>query len=125
MKNREISLLLIPLITALALSLPLTGLQSPQNDTPQTETSSQKVDDKPPAPGKKPAKKTTRVQPAPPVDEQSNAARLIYQFLGVDSEMCGKNPAAGVYEIRNQYKMEFLVATLPDPVESQLSYLFD
>src|SRR5262249_25858407 len=125
MKNREISLLLIPLLTAFAFALPMAGQQASQNDTPAPPANSQNVGEKPGGQSKKPPKIKTRVQPPPSIDEQSNAAKLIYQFLGVDSKMCGKNPAAGNYEIRNQYKLEFLVATLPDPVESQLSYLFD
>src|SRR5262245_53198893 len=125
MKNRELSLLLIPFVAGLALLLPFMGMQSSPNTTAGTNTSAQNAADKKPSAEKPPVESATGVRSLPSLEKQSNAAQMIYQFLGVDSKTCGKQPGGGIYAIRNQYKLEFLVATLPDPVESQLSYLFD
>lgn len=130
MRNREYTVFLIPLMAAIAFFLPSSSSRqsSNSNQTASSSTENSKSDDQKPPQGSD----TNGVKDAPDfmmTDAQSNAAALIYEFLSVDRKsrhgsgkttVCRKKS-----ELVNQYKLEFMVATLPDPKESRLNYLFD
>ncbi len=124
MKNRDLSFLLIPLAAALAFYFPMAAGSKPEEAASQAAAQSAASPTPVPSPaeGAAPAK-------AGMSDQQSNAAAMIYQFMGVDRKNCSACDDDVICAARgipsSQYLLEFMVATLPDPKESRLSYLFD
>jgi hypothetical protein len=119
MNNRDASFLLIPLVAAIMLYLPLSsGAHLPEANPPSAAVSAK-------------VESSGQVKP-PPFDDkgwQSNAATLIAQFLGIDRQT-GQKPDREMACTSNgvttsQYKLEFMIATLPDPLDSRLNYMFD
>jgi hypothetical protein len=132
MKSRDFSYFLIPLVAAFALYLPLSSTPpSRPDDSSQSASSAQGETATAPTPSPSPngarKKRGDADRPAMSV-AQSNAASIIHQFFGVDRETCercGTAPCLEIDKMTAQYRLEFLVATLPDPMESRLGYLFD
>lgn len=127
MKNRDLSFVLVPLAAALAFYFPVMSSSRPGG----AEPAAQEV---------RPAETETapRSEPSPEAaahpltglkDTQSNAAAMIYQFMGVDRKACRGCEDDVICTDKgipsSQYLLEFMVVTLPDPRESRLSYLFD
>jgi hypothetical protein len=121
MKNSGLSLLLIPLATALALYLPLSaGLQSPAASTAASAQSA--------APGQNlgPNAQSSGNTPAPEPATQSNAANLICRFFGKPAN-CRQARAQNLSknDPESEYELQFLIADLPDPKDTRFNYLFD
>lgn len=122
MRETSPSLLLIPLAAVLAFFLSsASSLSPPPDQTPATAgvVDSAAAPDRPATAGPTAA---------------GNAAALLYQYFGfaqqtdaTKADAAGKTtvscPSAG--QSLGRYRLEFLVATLPDPKESRLNYLFD
>ena len=128
MKSRDYSYLLIPLAAALALYVPVSSGLQQRSETPVASSAAQA--EKKTTAGKPPeTKQPVEVGTSVITDRQSNAAGLIYDFLGVDRDGCKSCDDAvdctdpGIPS--GEYLLEFMIATLPDPRESRLSYLFD
>ena len=100
MNNRDFGVFLIPILAALAIVLPLsTGTKPPVTvSTPIAEQNAQ------PAPKQE--------EPAP----LRGAKKLLREFLG--KKALESNDLAG-------YELKFIIATLPDPIDSSLGYMFD
>jgi uncharacterized membrane protein len=101
MNNRDWGIYLIPFLAALAIFLPLTSGTKPPATISTTAASQEKAE---PSKTKKPTKL------------KGGAAALLAQFLGTDPS-APKN-------LKN-YQLEFLIATVPDPIDSSLGYMFD
>jgi hypothetical protein len=133
MKNRDYTSLLIPLAAALAIYFPATaGWQNnaPANDAAAQSDATTAARSKPNPPNSPDeTEKTGPSGTSVRTDRESNAAALLYDFMGVDRDGCTSCGAPvncsdpGVPS--GEYLLEFLIATLPDPHESRLSYLFD
>jgi hypothetical protein len=101
MNNRNFGVLLIPLLAALAVVLPLTSGTNPPAAT-RTSVGEQ-----------------TKVQASQKQEESTplrGAKKLLGNFLGKD--------AVEPKELAN-YELSFLIATVPDPIDSSLGYMFD
>jgi hypothetical protein len=100
MNNRDWGIYLIPFLAALAIYFPLTS------------------GNKPPVTISTPSPVQGEAQPAtkPEKDLSHGAAALLAQFLGRDSV---------VAEDFENYELDFLIATVPDPIDSSLGYMFD
>ncbi|MFN0083812.1 MAG: hypothetical protein ACKVX9_00350 [Blastocatellia bacterium] len=131
MNNRDLSFLLIPLAAALAFYFPLTSKPGGAEPAAQEARAGAVAEAKPQAEPQTPPETVEKAPPAPVTmkDTESNAASLIYQFIGVDRKNCKGCeddvicPDPSIQS--SQYLLEFMVVTLPDPKESRLSYLFD
>ena len=100
MNNRNWGIYLIPFLAALTIYFPLTS------------------GNKPPVTISTPSPVQGEAQPAtkPEKDLSHGAAALLAQFLGRDSV---------VAEDFENYELDFLIATVPDPIDSSLGYMFD
>jgi hypothetical protein len=109
LNRRGNSVLLVPLIAALALFYPAASrratLESSQLSGSQTEPQS-----------------VPETRPATPEEEWSGGRKLVRYFLGLPKS--GERPW-GADDSRNNTQVEFLIATLPDPVDSALPHMFD
>lgn len=122
MKNRDFSFLLIPFAALLAAYLPFSsgGQQTPNRNPPIVTEKGAAAEG---------TATTEKQAPAVPLaSKDNNAVQLLYQFLYANPEACqagtGDVPS-NVREMKSQYVLEFLIATMPDPRESRLDYLFD
>jgi hypothetical protein len=59
---------------------------------------------------------------APPGTDSRDAIALVRDFFGEGDDLCGPDEKEGS---RAEPTISFLIATLPDPVDSRLDYLFD
>ncbi len=135
MKDFSLSNLLIPLGAAAALYFPLSGAlvspDPPSNMPPQILQVAQ------------PSQSSSR-SPNNPGVEHEEAARLLCDFLGARPPGTPQNGKPGqsqndarslkgdycriidwLTKIKIDYKIEHLIATIPDPKDSRLDYLFD
>jgi hypothetical protein len=107
---------LLPLAAVLAVAFPFafTFYQSPTSQ--QTPT----------APA---ARSVTQKQPVPELDKQGkskprghDANQILSEFFGVDDY---RQTSWLNSDFRSRYSVQFMVATIPDPIHSRLPYLFD
>lgn len=123
MRDTSPSLLLIPLAAVLAFFLSSAPNPSPPPDQTRSAPAGFVDSDSPP----------DRPATAGPT-ATGNAAALLYQHFGFAQQTDATKPdAAGKTTVScpsagqsiGRYRLGFLVATLPDPKESRLNYLFD
>src|SRR5215813_10401538 len=100
MNNRDFGVLLIPILAALAIVLPLTtGTKPPVSiSTPLSEQKAQAA---------------PKQEEAPPL---RGAKKLLGEFLGKNT-LESKDLA--------DYELNFIIATVPDPIDSNLGYILD
>lgn len=114
MKNLNLGILLVPLAAILAVFLPFSGgISLPASKPAPTTTQKTSQPDK--------AKGLPR--PAPARETENNALSLIYDFLGTKPGECSHPWPQD--DPRGRYTIEFLVATVPDPIDSRFDYNFD
>ena len=105
---------LIPLLALLAFAFPLAmNLRPPGASSGQSLQAGQPETQEP--------KEWTEKKESPPPPQHS-AAMLVENFLhaGSDSDV-----GWAADDPRNQYSLDFMIATVPDPVDSRLAYFFD
>lgn len=105
---------LIPVLALLALAFPLAMNLRPPGASSGQSSQSSKVETQKPKEGSEKGK-----EPSPP---QHSAAMLIEHFLHSDSD---RNAGWTVGDPRNKYSLDFIIATVPDPVDSRFAYFFD
>lgn len=136
MKNFNLSSMLIPLFAALAIYLPLANSTVAREEKAE-QASAQQLQTPTPPP--------TPTSTPPPGDDrnrlQTESARLLCDFFGdyfrqepnaqpkgfssqIDSVNL-KGDYCLLRDIKNDFELDFLVATIPDPKDSRLDYLFD
>ncbi len=126
MKQVNLSTLLIPLLAAVAIYVPLSSTSTANIDQSPAAIVGKTSGAAPPA-----AARTAQVVP-------NEAARLICDFFGwrpisasnpaVSGDRSGaaKSSLEQYCRVRKlDYTVDFLIATVPDPKDSQLDYLFD
>ena len=101
MNNRDWGIYLIPFLAALAIYFPLTS-----GSKPPVSVSVPSAEQEPARPTGKPEKDHGPV----------GASALLAKFLGKDDV---------VAEDFANYELHFLIATVPDPIDSSLGYMFD
>ncbi len=115
MENRSLGKLVLPVAFVIVLLFPRLSSTGPPGTEGKALLTAQ------PAQTSKPQKEGSRTNrnPYPP----HSAAYLLHEFLG---EMPSQ-PAATWREgdRRRAYSIEFLIATVPDPLDSRLPYLYD
>ncbi|MEJ2009817.1 MAG: hypothetical protein P8Z30_16960, partial [Acidobacteriota bacterium] len=112
MDRSDTPTLLIPLLALLAIAFPFAlNLRSP---APSSEKNPQASQPAATQPENRPEKATKRPPP-------HSAARLIEDFLHARSDQ--QNLPAGGWQ--SKYSLDFMIATVPDPVDSRLPQMFD
>ncbi len=113
MKNPNLPTILIPLLAALAIYFPLAGVTTEsanQQQQPQQRASS--------------ASSKSETPPPPRKLEQDEAARLLGDFFGLN-RLPSESKQAIYGGSGEKFQVETLIATVPDPKDSRLDYLFD
>src|SRR5262245_46348765 len=125
MKSQNQNTVLVSLMAALALYFPLAKVtpESAQQQ-PSTQQSSLTTQAAPPASPKPKASQTILKS------ERQGAAKLLCDFFGLQNQGGDNHPYDGDYchiaeNIPGGYQIEHIIATIPDPKESRMDYLFD
>lgn len=108
MDRSDTPTLLLPLLALLAIAFPFAMLRTPApsgGNNPQATQTAEQGGSKTPENGLRP----------------HSAASLIEDFLHAPADQ-GGSPAGNP---RSNYSLDFMIATVPDPIDSRLPYMFD
>jgi hypothetical protein len=122
MNRRNSSTLLLPLMAILALVYPVAI--APRQSTPSASIGS-KVLHSAAQEKKKPAATESPASAQPKMVVPHDAKKILSEFLGAppDKQQLYHYPLQSPGDTK--YEVDFLIATIPDPIDSRLPYLFD
>lgn len=114
--NRASTSLFIPLAAALAVAFPLVYRFQPPATPQQQETTTPGHNAIP----RRETDKSTNGEKTKPEKHDANA--ILSHFFGVKDYRQASWPQS---DFRSRYCIDFMIATVPDPIDSRLPYLFD
>jgi hypothetical protein len=122
MNRRNNSTLLLPLMAILALAYPVAI--GPRQSSPSVSTGSKVLHFAAPE-KEKPAAAGSPASAQPKLVAPHNAKKILSEFVGAppDKQQLYHYPLQSPGDTR--YEVDFLIATIPDPIDSRLPYLFD
>lgn len=118
MDRRGTPALLLPLLAMLAAAYPLAlNVRLPTAPTPQEKPRPRRASQL----GREtPTSKETKATRKPP--EAQGAGKIVSDFLGDPPAPDSSFP---IHDFRSRYTIDFMIVTVPDPIDSRLPYLFD
>jgi len=117
MDRRTSPLLLLPLVAVLALIYPVTFLPQQTNSLQSRQS---RIFHQTAQPDK--ASPSSQSQQGIKSSESHDAKKILSEFFGPTPMGHVSN---GESPVRSSYKLDFLIVTIPDPIDSRLPYLFD